>query len=64
MKLAGARRIALALPEAAEAPHFDYTSLWPEIMAGAVIAILPVLIIFLAFQRFFVSGVVSAGVKG
>ena len=44
--------------------HFDYTSLWPEIMAGAVIAILPVLIIFLAFQRFFVSGVVSAGVKG
>lgn len=26
MKLADARRIALALPEAAEAPHFDYTS--------------------------------------
>jgi ABC-type glycerol-3-phosphate transport system permease component len=38
--------------------------LWPEISAGAVIAIVPVLIIFLAFQRFFVSGVVSAGVKG
>jgi ABC-type glycerol-3-phosphate transport system permease component len=44
--------------------HFNYGSLWPEISAGAVIAILPVLIIFLAFQRFFVSGVVSAGVKG
>jgi ABC-type glycerol-3-phosphate transport system permease component len=44
--------------------HFNYTSLWPEISAGAVIAIIPVLIIFLAFQRFFVSGVVSAGVKG
>jgi ABC-type glycerol-3-phosphate transport system permease component len=44
--------------------HFTYTSLWPEISAGAVIAIVPVLIIFLAFQRFFVSGVVSAGVKG
>lgn len=26
MKLGDARRIALALPEAAEAPHFDYTS--------------------------------------
>ena len=26
MKLADARRIALALPEAAEAPHFDFTS--------------------------------------
>ena len=44
--------------------HFSYTTLWPEISAGAVIAILPVLVIFLAFQRFFVSGVVSAGVKG
>jgi ABC-type glycerol-3-phosphate transport system permease component len=44
--------------------HFNYGTLWPEISAGAVIAIVPVLIIFLAFQRFFVSGVVSAGVKG
>ena len=44
--------------------HFNYTTLWPEISAGAVIAIIPILIIFLAFQRFFVSGVVSAGVKG
>jgi multiple sugar transport system permease protein len=44
--------------------HFNYTTLWPEISAGAVIAILPILIVFLAFQRFFVSGVVSAGVKG
>ena len=26
MRLADARRIALALPEAAEAPHFDFTS--------------------------------------
>ena len=44
--------------------HFDYGSLWPEISAGAIIAILPILIIFLLFQRFFVSGLVSAGVKG
>ena len=44
--------------------HFTYGTLWPEISAGAIIAIVPVLIIFLIFQRFFVSGVVSAGVKG
>ncbi len=44
--------------------NFTYSSLFPEIMAGSVIAILPILAIFLAFQRYFVSGVVSAGVKG
>ena len=44
--------------------RFTYTTLWPEITAGSIIAITPVLIIFLAFQRFFVSGVVSSGVKG
>jgi len=44
--------------------HQTYTTLWPEIAAGSIMAIVPVLIIFLAFQRFFVSGVVSSGVKG
>jgi multiple sugar transport system permease protein len=44
--------------------HFQYTSLWPQISGGAIIAILPVLVIFLVFQRFFISGVVSSGVKG
>ena len=44
--------------------HTQYTTLWPQIMAGSVIAILPIVVIFLAFQRYFVSGVVTAGVKG
>ncbi|HZR95929.1 MAG TPA: carbohydrate ABC transporter permease [Gaiellaceae bacterium] len=44
--------------------HFQYSSLWPQICAGSLLAILPIVIIFLAFQRYFVSGVVSAGVKG
>jgi multiple sugar transport system permease protein len=44
--------------------NFSYSTLWPEIMTGSVIAILPILAIFIAFQRFFVSGVVSSGVKG
>jgi multiple sugar transport system permease protein len=43
---------------------FTYSTLWPQIMAGSVIAILPILAIFVAFQRYFVSGVVSSGVKG
>ena len=44
--------------------RFTYSTLWPQLMAGSVIAILPILVIFVAFQRYFVSGVVSAGVKG
>lgn len=33
-------------------------------MAASVIALLPVLVIFVAFQRYFVAGVVAAGMKG
>lgn len=44
--------------------RFTYTTLWPQICAGSIIAIVPILAIFLAFQRYFVSGVVSAGIKG
>ena len=44
--------------------HQEYQQAWPSVTAGSIIAILPVLVIFLAFQRYFVSGAVSAGVKG
>jgi multiple sugar transport system permease protein len=44
--------------------HQQYQTQWPQVTAGSIIAILPVLIIFVSFQRFFVSGAVSAGVKG
>ena len=44
--------------------QFQYSTLWPSICAGSILAILPILAIFLTFQRYFVSGVVSAGVKG
>jgi multiple sugar transport system permease protein len=44
--------------------QFTYSTLWPEIMAGSLIAILPILVIFVIFQRFFISGIVTAGVKG
>jgi ABC-type glycerol-3-phosphate transport system permease component len=33
-------------------------------MAASVLAILPILIIFIVFQRYFVAGVAAAGVKG
>ena len=44
--------------------RFQYQALWPELMAAATLAIVPVLIVYLFFQRYFVAGVTAAGVKG
>ena len=41
-----------------------YNTQWPELMAASVIAILPVALIFVLFQRYFIAGVAAAGVKG
>ena len=42
----------------------QYTTNYPELMAGAMIAILPILIIFLFFQKQFVEGIATTGIKG
>jgi len=34
------------------------------VMAGSVVAVLPILIVYLFAQRWFVQGVVSSGIKG
>jgi multiple sugar transport system permease protein len=41
-----------------------YATQWPPLMAASVLAIVPILALFVAFQRYFVAGVASAGVKG
>jgi multiple sugar transport system permease protein len=41
-----------------------YQANWPALMAGSLIAIIPILAIFIAFQRYFIAGVVASGVKG
>ena len=42
----------------------EFQTLWPPLMAASVTAIVPILLLFVAFQRYFVAGVASAGVKG
>jgi multiple sugar transport system permease protein len=37
---------------------------WNMVMAGSVIAVLPILLVYLLAQRWFVSGVISSGIKG
>jgi multiple sugar transport system permease protein len=42
----------------------EYQTQWPEMMAATVIAIGPIALIYIFFQRYFVAGVTAAGVKG
>jgi multiple sugar transport system permease protein len=42
----------------------QYSAEYGLIMAASVVALIPVLVVFLALQRFFVEGVASTGIKG
>ncbi len=42
----------------------QYSSDYGLIMAGSVLSLIPVMIVFLVFQRYFVEGVASTGLKG
>jgi multiple sugar transport system permease protein len=42
----------------------EYQTLWPQLMASSVIAIAPMALLYIFFQRFFVAGAASSGVKG
>jgi multiple sugar transport system permease protein len=42
----------------------QYSSDYALIMAASLVSLIPVVILFLAFQRFFVEGIASYGVKG
>ena len=42
----------------------QYVMSWPLLMAGASFAIVPVLVVYLVAQRYFVDGIVAGGLKG
>ena len=42
----------------------QYSSNYAQIMAAATVALIPVLILFVFLQRYFVEGVASSGIKG
>ena len=44
--------------------YFGRTNQWGEIMAYATVITLPVLGVFLVFQKHFIRSVISAGIKG
>ena len=42
----------------------QYTTQYPMQMAGAVMAVIPVILIFFLFQKQFIEGVAQSGIKG
>lgn len=42
----------------------QYTTNWPLLMAGATMSVIPIIVLYLAAQRYFVAGVVMSGLKG
>ncbi len=42
----------------------EYSSEYSLIMAGAVLSLIPVIIIFIALQKYFVEGIATSGLKG
>jgi multiple sugar transport system permease protein len=41
-----------------------FGSNWPPLMAVVIIATIPILVLYIFFQRYFVEGIAAAGVKG
>jgi multiple sugar transport system permease protein len=54
----------LTLPVGLQHYSFQFTTFWPEVMAGSMIVIIPILIVYIFAQRFFIEGVASTGIKG
>jgi multiple sugar transport system permease protein len=42
----------------------QYYSQWTLLMAGAIVSVIPTLIVFFIAQKYFVEGIVRAGLKG
>ena len=42
----------------------QYVGKWPEMMAGAVVSIIPMVLLFVIAQKYFVKGITISGLKG
>ena len=42
----------------------QFVGKWPEMMAGALVSLLPMVILFVVAQKYFVRGITLSGLKG
>jgi multiple sugar transport system permease protein len=52
------------LPVGLQFLNSAHTTDWPALMAGDVIALVPVVVVYLAAQKYFVEGITMSGLKG
>lgn len=52
------------LPIAAQAFHGDFSSDYGLMMAGMIMTVIPILVLYLALQKYIIDGVVTGAVKG
>ena len=53
----------MTLPVGLALLHGRYTTEWSMVMAGAIISVVPIILVYLAAQRAFVRGVALSGLK-
>ena len=53
----------MTLPVGLAMLHGRYTTEWSMVMAGAIISVVPIILVYLAAQRAFVRGVALSGLK-
>jgi len=51
------------LPVGLNSFYGQYYQFWNQVMAGAILLTLPTIVIFLIFQRYFVRGIATTGLK-
>jgi multiple sugar transport system permease protein len=54
----------MTLPLGLSTLQGQYTTVWNQIMAGTVISIVPIIVVYLLAQRHFVEGMTLSGLKG
>jgi multiple sugar transport system permease protein len=37
---------------------------WGQVFAASIVAVIPVVLVFILFQRFFIRGIATTGLKG
>ena len=42
----------------------QFVGKWPEMMAGALVSVVPMILLFVVAQRYFVRGIAISGLKG